>query len=568
MPATLIKGAVSGQPMLVADFGSVCAVAAVIDGPAEVGRFMWSALLAEGTATKPAWVLTSDTTPASIEPPHELVERVDAAIAAGSIKVLRHRLPNPTSDQIHKMLSEIDCFDIPHDSFLIVDCADRWVGKPTRPGQSPMIELIRNWARYRRIAVLLMYYTNTSRRGDRATELMTLGTQFSGIARLTRLLDSPSAENGVTSSYSDFYALKLLYWFTPVSVIADTDLQLVRRADGCMYADESSQASKDITVAQDGSTVVVLRSALAGSGGAPQHWTLCNSHEELLAACIDAQAATVVMSYERATAQDSLMRTVFQLRQQCGPHLKIIIRELQVRLRYNEEALIARLGANLIVPMEIGYARFLSMMEMMQNQVFDGSLPATYEQALSNGLPQQETGYLEPRAFAQSVTESLARSRSLAIDNVLVRLTIGNGLKPIDVIRHCSVKRSGDIYSCDRKAMFVFLFACREHDATQTLERVFALPIGELFSSEHRYISNIAAQSAIENFALQAGGGRLPDLSVALSEIAAAQRSPASIVTARDAGLGLPTVNAGFRPQLPLPVRSPLRRRTPYVGGD
>ena len=176
--------------------------------------------------------------------------------------------------------------------------------------------------------------------------------------------------------------------------------------------------------------------------------------------------------------------------------------------------------------MEVSYARFLSMMEMLQSQVFSGSLPATFEAALEDGLPDPALGYLPPAAFTRAVSETLARSRTLAIDNVLVRLTLANGLTPLDAMRHCSLKRAGDLFTADRKTVLVFLFACREMDATQTLERIFALPISELFGSEHRYIANLAAQTAIEEFGQRAKDGRLPDLSEELQRIAGL-RTPA-----------------------------------------
>lgn len=464
------------------------------------------------------------------------------------------------------MLHEFDFFRIPPGSLLLIDCADHWFAQPARSGHPSLIALLQQWAQRRRIAVVLVFHSHVGSKVDRGTELLQFARLLAGVARIATT--SQEAPDGAPALRCD-----LLFWFGPVSVVAGTTLALEVGADGFLQRGADTGRSVEHQVVLDADAVIVQRSALAGSGGTPAHWQVCDTLPAVQGAAATAQAATIILTFERTTPQDLLMQTVYRLRRHSGQRLKIIVRELQVRLRYNEEALIARLGANLIVPMEVGYARFLSMMEILQGQLYDTRLPPTYEQALIEGLPQQEAGYLAPQAFARSVTQTLARARSLAIDNVLVRLTLGSGLSALDAMRHCTVKRAGDIYTCDRKTMLVFLFACRENDASQTLERIFALPVGELFSSEHRYISNLAATAAIEDFSRQAASGRLPDLSTQLEQIIA-RRTPAVAIAPvpapsapapdpAEAGAAGPTV------RLPAPpVRTPLRLRESALSAE
>ncbi len=554
MPVTLIRSVHAHQPTLVAEFGTVCAVTA----QTEPGRFVWSALLG-AAASMPAWLLTGATTPADLTPPAALAPAVDAALGNRSIQVLRHQLPRPASRDLRSVLREFDYFRMAPGSLLLIDCADYLFAQPARSGHPPLIGLLQQWAQRRRIAVVLVFHSNVGRKVDRATELLQFARLLSGVARITA-----SAQDG--SPDAPALRCDLLFWFGLVSVVAGTTLALEVGPDGFLQRDEGAFGSAENRVALDTDAVIVQRSALAGSGGAPAHWQVCDTLAAVLEAATDAQAATVILTFERTTPQDLLMQTVYRLRRQSGPRLKIIVRELQVRLRYNEEALIARLGANLIVPIEVSYARFLSMMEIVQSQRYDAGLPSTYEQAVVDGLPQQEAGYLAPQDFARSVTQTLARARSLAIDNVLVRLTLGAGLTALDAMRHCTVKRAGDIYTCDRKTMLVFLFACRESDATQTLERIFALPVGELFSSEHRYISNLAATAAIEDFSKQAASGRLPDLSSQLEQIIAQRMAVVATAPARPPSLQSPASAEATVASLPVrlpapPVRTPLRLR-------
>lgn len=554
MSVTLIRSIHAQQPALVAEFGTVCAITA----QAEAGCFVWSALLG-AAATMPAWLLTSRTTPTELTPPAVLAPAVEAALEHRMIQVLRHRLIRPAARDLHRLLREFDYFHIAPGSLLIIDCADYWFAQPARNGRPSLISLLQQWARRQRVAVVLVFYTDVRRKVDRATQLLQFARLLSGVARITA--EAPDALPGAAD-----LRCNLLFWFGLVSVVSGTTLALQVGLDGFLQCDEGAGSAAANQVVLDTDAVIVQRSAMAGSGGAPAHWTICDTLAAVLDAAANAQAATVILTFERTTPQDLLMQTVYRLRQQSGRRLKIIVRELEVRLRYNEEALIARLGANLIVPIEVTYARFLSMMEILQSQLYDASLPPTYEQALVEALPQQEAGYLAPQAFARSVAQTLARARSLAIDNVLVRLTLGSGLSALDAMRHCTVKRAGDIYTCDRKTVLVFLFACRENDATQTLERIFALPVGELFSSEHRYISNFAATAAIEDFSKQAASGRLPDLSTQLEQIMA--RSVATVTMTpvpafqTPSSATVPASTAGAAVRTPTrPLHAPLRLR-------
>ena len=552
MQITLIPVGQPYQAGLSVAAGSVCAIAAM--SGAQPGRLLWSILLAAASALPEgqSWLLTSAVLPAALAAPPGLAVASTKALAQGKIKILRHRLNIPSPRQARTMLAEFDYFGVGKGSLLVADCDDRWFDRPGRAGRPPLIASLQQWAQRRQVAVVLMFHAEAGKTRDQAAALLGFARYLSGIARI-----APGEASGDTR-----LSCNLLFWFGPTAVAADARLPLMVRDDGMVEVDADAAAVAPTVqqVALDTGRVIALRSALAGSGGAPEHWDLCDTLEEVIAACSNAQAATVILAFERTTPQDFLMQAVYHLRRQAGARLKIIVREVHVRMRYNEEALIARLGANLIAPMEVSYARFLSMMEMVQSQIFGATLPATYEQALAAGLPQQEAGYLAPRVFADTVRDSLARSRTLAIDNVLVRLALGNGLSALDAMRHCTIKRAGDVYSGDANSVMVFLFACREIDASQTLERIFALPVADLFSSEHRYISNVAATSAIEEFGRRAVGGRLPDLTLQLRQIAAL-RAPDNAV--RNLTLPVAAVGPVRRPAPPAPIATALRLRDP-----
>jgi hypothetical protein len=105
----------------------------------------------------------------------------------------------------------------------------------------------------------------------------------------------------------------------------------------------------------------------------------------------------------------------------------------------------------------------------------------------------------------------LRHSRSMGISNALVLLPMARGLTPADALRHCTIRRPGDICTADKECFYLFLYACHEADVTITLERLFNLPVGDLFNEEVRYVTPAAIQDVTDAFALRAPS--LPDLS-------------------------------------------------------
>ncbi|HEY5801882.1 MAG TPA: BcsE family c-di-GMP-binding protein, partial [Burkholderiaceae bacterium] len=272
----------------------------------------------------------------------------------------------------------------------------------------------------------------------------------------------------------------------------------------------------------------------------------------------------VVLVFSGSAAFDPLARCIHGLRARCGPRLKIVVRELNLRLRYSQEALLLRLGANLIVPAEVGFARFLGLAGMVQGQVYAHPIVPSYEAAVADATPEKEQGYLPPAAFIQAVAAMLDASRALNMQEVLVRMPLGYGLQPLDALRYCAIKRAGDLCTADDQSVYLFLHACREGDVDMTLERLFKLPVAEFFSSESRYFSPDQIQHAIDELQQRCHHGAYPDLSTELAR-ASLQPQPAIAGPALQAenaaapARGAPTAVRYAAP--PAAERRPLKMR-------
>lgn len=322
--------------------------------------------------------------------------------------------------------------------------------------------------------------------------------------------------------------LGIFHWFHPEGLRMDRSVPLRLDAQGMLQAEEAGPdrpgrelaPSTALAPAADETQFIAMRSVFAPQEKAPSGWRITDDDPGLLQALgVEAVAATFVLAFTPATDFDAWARCIFDLRKRGGPRVKILVREVGSRLRYNQETLAVRLGANLVVPAELSTTRFLSLSTMVQGQVFPHSLPSSYEHALQQAMPEQERGYLPPAEFTRAVRTALAQSRVLGVQVALLRLPLAYGLLPLDALRYCKIKRAGDLCSADQASIYLFLYACRENDVDATLGRLFTLPVGELFTGDDRLLSARAIEDALRELETRHASARFPDLGGELARL-------------------------------------------------
>jgi len=371
-----------------------------------------------------------------------------------------------------------------------------------------LLRQLRDWTEEQNNILLLVFRHGGHNAGESLDAIVRLSQAFAGMARL-------KSRYGVAS-------WEIFHWFNPGGLVSNKTFPLRCGADGLLEVHEeveSGQQAADPAV--DETQIIAVKTAFLPKETVPAEWRIVEDDlESLPALAAGAVAATVVLSFTPSTNFNLIARCVFDLRKQCGARLKIVIREVNSRLRYSQETLAVRLGANLIVPAEISYVRFLSLTSMVQGQVFPHNLPASYEKALADAMPEQEQGYLAPQDFTRSVQTILERSRVLNVQNAMVRLPLAYGLQPFDALRYCTIKRDGDLCTSDETNVYVFLYACRESDIDKTLDRLFGLPVSELFSTEERYLTARGIEEGIQEFEDRRRTGSFPDLTAELAGVA------------------------------------------------
>ncbi|HVT35515.1 MAG TPA: BcsE family c-di-GMP-binding protein, partial [Nevskiaceae bacterium] len=181
-----------------------------------------------------------------------------------------------------------------------------------------------------------------------------------------------------------------------------------------------------------------------------------------------------------------LAKTVHHLRIHAGNGIKIVVRERGRRLRYNQEMLLNRLGANAIADSTLSFSRFLSLLDSLRDRSYDREVAPVFEEAVLQAVPPEQQGYLPAREFVMAVREAVARSALLGVQCALLQLVINPQQAHLDVLKRIRIGRPGDLFTADDRCVYLFLFACREPDIDTALNRMVGMAQTELFDAQLR----------------------------------------------------------------------------------
>ena len=315
-----------------------------------------------------------------------------------------------------------------------------------------------------------------------------------------RLLPLNPLCSGVAQLYPHRGALQYLvhYWSNAEGVFAHRDFEarwsgfrlgVVADGDGAVAA----------ALAQEGGDRFLYLAQADALEGAPPFspaWRLFENWSALVAAALQAQAATVVLSIGENADVDALARIVFELRSERGNGLKLVVREMQPCLRYADERLLLESGASLVAPANLPLARFLTLLETIQGQTWQGRLPDDPERLIRLHRPPDVGGIVTPAQFRQLAVELLDQGGGVVESAVLVLQPVA-GVSPVQALQQLQMRRRGDFACMYAGQVWLFLFACRSDGVERALGNLFRLPWRELFDGYERQAGHdVAAMSA------------------------------------------------------------------------
>lgn len=410
---------------------------------------------------------------------------------------------------------ELERFEVRENSYLVFDQADDLLSLHDVSLASDQINTLYTWSQVRKVTILLVF----SRCNE--AHIGTLNALMDSMAGLARL---GSDRNGL--------ALTFDYWQSDDGTVAARSFQLTSNASGQYNATANTQADRQQTQEVSNRDILTepgtrnyffmdpdlgsLARQMAGD------WRRVDTLVGMMHATRNNRTATCILSYERHTNLRQLAETVHTLRVSLGRHAKIVVQEKDASLRYQNEALLLRLGVNLVINRGVPASRLPLLLDSLSSQIFAGDVDINFEVALASVLPERPRGYLTPKVFAREASTMLGQGETLNIPSAMI---IGKPIADLsigDIVAASGISRPGDLITGDAELCYLFLYACPEAVMLSTLDRILGRPADSIFTDLRFLVQRDPISAELQTLSLRAEKGAIPDY----SDRVAASRSP------------------------------------------
>jgi cellulose biosynthesis protein BcsE len=435
-------------------------------------------------------------------------------------------------------VKELDHFEVPDRSYLVFDQADELLSLHDLSLSLDQVDVLGKWLDQRQITALLVFSRVTDAHSSTLNALM---DSLTGIARL--------------GGDRDGLELTFDYWQSPDGTVAAKNYRLITLESGLYEASTKSVATEQLA----GEVGV---GAAAEADDAEPHffymdpdlnsvakqmpgvWERVDTLVGMMHATRATRSGTAILRFQPDTNLRQLSETVHTLRLTLGHRAHIVVQEKGASLRYQNEALLLRLGANLVVHKDVATSRLPLLLESLRGQIFSRDVNINFEAALASVTPSRLRGYLLPARFVREVNLILNRAETLNVPYAMVIGKPAPSTTMVDLLMHIKLSRSGDLITADSSYCYLFLNACPQTVLLATLERVLGGSLEASLDAPRFLVQRVEVEAELAGLTHSAGHGDLPDYS-SLSETTEAADAP---VADKPVAPG-PDTSAQSRPQ-------------------
>ena len=370
-----------------------------------------------------------------------------------------------------RFVNELEQFDIPENSYLLIDQADELLSLHDISLALDQIDILNKWFDQRKITALLVFSRSTSEHSGTINALMDLLT---GIARL--------------SGDRDGLEITFDYWQSPEGTITARNYPLLTLDSGLYEATTRAVISKQVieeekferradTPDADSYYFYTNPDLDTLTGQVPGVWQRVDTSIGMMHASRNMRSATCILSFDGDSSLQQLAETVHSLRVSLGRYARIVVQEKEASLGNQSEALLLRLGVSLVIHRDVPADRMPTLLESLNGQVFKRDVEIDFEAAVESAFPPRQPTYLPVQAFVQEVTASLDRAETLGVTCAMVTGKPMPGLTVVDILTHNVLTRSGDRMTSDGESCYIFLNACPQSEIVEVMEQILGMAV-------------------------------------------------------------------------------------------
>jgi cellulose biosynthesis protein BcsE len=415
---------------------------------------------------------------------------------------------------IRRFLQEFDYFRVPAGSFFLFDDAgDLFTMSDQHMAQTQAMDY-RDWMKSTGNTSLFLF-------------------PFKGEKRSQSIL---SCFNGVARINQSKVGLELLidFWYSQEGAIAAKAFPVSLDTSGLIRIDHSLpeasiEAYQTESNADDHNTVFYFGPDFEAFSSAIHHtgkWKQAQSFVDLVHLSRDAARATVVISLDNTTELKQIAKIVHYLRLNRGNRLRIVIRESGFSLRYLNELLLLRFGANLIIHQQVAKQQLPLLWEMLAGQTYARKIKQNFDLAYSSILSSDHKGYVDLVTFCSESLDMFERGDVLDIPLALIVASYHEHTSPPEVLNQIHIVRNGDLLSSNETHCYIFMHACAEENVGTALSRITNGLQQSLFLAIRVITKKETIRETLQSLVQSGNIALAPDFSEAIAAATAAAPIP------------------------------------------
>ena len=404
-------------------------------------------------------------------------------------------------------VKELEQFEIPENSYLLFDQADELLSLHDISLALDQIDILRKWFDQRKVTALLVFSRSTAEHSGTINALM---DHLTGIARL--------------SGDRDGLEITFDYWQSPEGTITARNFPLLTLESGLYEASNRIVSPKQVVEEEKYDRRMEVEDAEpcyfymdpdldSLTEQLPGAWQRVDTPIGMMHATRNRRLATCILSFDGDSNLQQLAETIHTLRVSLGRHALLVVQEKEASLGHQSEALLLRLGINLVVHRDVSTARLPALLESIKGQVFKRDIETSFETAVESAFPPKQPRHLPALAFTREINVALDRAEASGEPCAMVTGKPMPGITVVDILTNNVLTRPGDMMSSDGKSCYIFLNACPQSEILVTLEQILGMAVDTAFDDPKLFIQREEIQPELEVLLRAAERGEPPDTS-------------------------------------------------------
>lgn len=389
------------------------------------------------------------------------------------------------------LTEELVHWGVQSSDFMLVDAGDELLSLHDLFLATSQIIKFKAWVKTMRLPVLLNF--SLAGAGSGMTSLTSLMDHFSGLARMH------SDENGSL--------LTLEYWQSSLGTVAERTVYLNGEPESkrqpmaarpVFYSPsmelappQSPSMPAAAPLAAAAPTVVPRTVAVTTGHFTNDHmwarelqmltgdvWQAKVSAQDISEAAEGLSTCEIVLRYARNSVLEALARDIDFLRSHL-PFARIVVAEHRAALRYPNELMLMKLGADVVIHQDMAVGRWPGILHSLQTQPLRRFEKLSIETVFANAASSDEMGFLELPRFLSEVQDVMEKAQAMGVPFAMAVLSAHGGVVSSDFIQAARIRRQGDFLTTDGLRLFVFFYGCSLTLGPQILDSVFEGRVNE-----------------------------------------------------------------------------------------